>query len=55
MSAYVTNNSTITLVFTEDVSNVALADFEAMIGGASVATATYGTDPKTALHRVVNG
>ncbi|KOS69241.1 hypothetical protein AEA09_12220 [Lysinibacillus contaminans] len=48
-SAYVTNNSTITLVFTEDVSTIFPTDFEVMIDGATVATATYGTDSKTAL------
>ena len=48
-SAYVTNSSTIALVFSENVSNVALADFEVTIDGYSVGTATYGTDSKTAL------
>lgn len=49
-SAYVENNSTITLVFTEDISAISSTDFELIMDGATVATVTYGSaDSKKAL------
>ena len=49
-TAYVTNNSTITLVFTEEVSTISPMDFDVIMDGATVGTVTYSSpDPKTAL------
>lgn len=48
-SAYVTSSSMITLVFSEDVSNVALTDFDVIINGTSAVTSTHILgDSKTA-------
>ena len=49
-SVAVTNSSTITLVFTEEVSTTSSTDFDVMLEGATVANVTYkSTEPKTLL------